>query len=315
MTLETINNNDLRWIYIQKPTRDDLHTMGKKYRFHELNLEDCLSKRQILKIDRYEDHSFIILQFPAIERTKDYILQISQLSIFIGKNFLVTTHQGDLKALAEIFYLCKQSDKQRQMVMGKSSGYLLHSIIDVIVDDILHILMKVGCNLEDIEDAVFDEKIAVIKEISYLRRDNGTLRRAIIPLITTVSETANDIARFAEEDLTPYFNDVKDHLNKIFEILEQTNDTIEMYKDAHAQLSTERTNKILTLLTILSTLGLPFTIIGTVYGMIINQPGAIKIDSSGFFGIPITIIIVPILSLLPPFLMLWYFRRSGWFSR
>jgi magnesium transporter len=146
-------------------------------------------------------------------------------------------------------------------------------------------------NLEDIEDAVFDEKIAIIKEISYLRRYNGTLRRAIIPLRTTVLEIADDIARFAEEDLRPYFNDVKDHLNKIFEILEQTNDTIEMYKDANAQLSTERTNKILTLLTILSTLGLPFTIIGTVYGMIINQLGAIKIDSSSFFGIPITIII------------------------
>ena len=97
----------MQWIYIQKPTRDDLQTMGKKYPFHQLNLNDCLSKIQNPKIDRYKDHSFIILQFPAIERTKDYILQISQLSIFIGKNLLVTTHQGDLKALAEIFYLCK----------------------------------------------------------------------------------------------------------------------------------------------------------------------------------------------------------------
>ncbi len=66
--------------------------------------------------------------------------------------------------------------------MGSSPGYLLHSILDVLVDDLLHILMKVIGNIDDIEDAVFDDKLAIAKEISILRREVTTLRRIVVPL-------------------------------------------------------------------------------------------------------------------------------------
>ncbi|MGG7378570.1 CorA family divalent cation transporter, partial [Escherichia coli] len=70
---------------------------------------------------------------------------------------------------------------------------MLHSIIDVLVDDLLHMLMKVVGNLDDIEDAVFDDKITVVKEISFLRREITTLRRVVAPLKRTVLEMTRDI--------------------------------------------------------------------------------------------------------------------------
>src|ERR687883_898553 len=170
--LETITNNGLTWTDIQKPTRDNIQMIGQKYSFHELNLEDCLSKTSIPKMDRYKDHIFVILHFPTVEKKdKSTSARFSQLSIFAGIDFVVTVHQGNLKPLEEMFYLCKQSEKQREMQMGKSPGYLLHSIIDVLVDDLLHILMKVVGNLDDIEDVVFDEKRSDAKQISLLRRE------------------------------------------------------------------------------------------------------------------------------------------------
>ena len=308
--LETISNNGFLWIDIQKPTRDKLNTLAKKYPFHELNLEDCLSKIQIPKINRYEDHVFIILHFPSME--KDITIpRFSQLSIFAGVDYLVTVHQGDLKPLIELFQLCKQSDKQRQNIMGKSPGYLLHSIIDVLVDDLLHILMKVVGNLDDIEDVVFDEKRSDAKQISLLRREITTLRRIVIPLRRTVLEMTKDIQKFSEEDLTPYFADVEDHIEKILETLEESKETVEIYKDTDFMLNTEKSNKILAVLTILFTLSIPATTISTFYGMNVDLPGSLG-HPARFLGPYTTMILVIVASVISALLMIWYFYRLRW---
>jgi magnesium transporter len=287
--------------------------LGEKYSFHELNVEDCLSKIQIPKVDKYKDHIFIILHFPTTDKkTKKTTLRFSQLSIFAGANFLVTVHQGDLKPLEEMFSLCEQNDKLRETYMGKSSGYLLHSIIDVLVDDLLHMLMKVVGNLEDIEDAVFDDKVAVVKEISLLRREITTLRRVVFPLKRIVLEVTKDIQKFSDEDLTQYFNDVGDHIDKVLEVLEGSRETIEIYKDTDFMLSTEKTNEILAVLTILFTLSIPVTIIGTFYGMNMNLPGGIQTGSWTFFGTYTTMIIVVLITIACTLIMLLYFRRVGW---
>jgi len=311
--LEVVRNNGLTWIDIQNPTRDMIAKLGEKYSFHELNVEDCLSKIQIPKVDKYKDHIFIILHFPTTDKkTKKTTLRFSQLSIFAGANFLVTVHQGDLKPLEEMFSLCKQNDKLRETYMGKSSGYLLHSIIDVLVDDLLHMLMKVVGNLEDIEDAVFDDKVAVVKEISLLSREITTLRRVVFPLKRIVLEVTKDIQKFSDEDLTQYFNDVGDHIDKVLEVLEGSRETIEIYKDTDFMLSTEKTNEILAVLTILFTLSIPVTIIGTFYGMNMNLPGGIQTGSWTFFGTYTTMIIVVLITIACTLIMLLYFRRVGW---
>jgi magnesium transporter len=84
--------------------------LAERFPFHELNLEDCLSKIQIPKIDRYEDHVFVILNFPTLE--KERIPRSSQLAVFIGMGYLVTIHQGELRPIVEIF---QQSLKARKL--------------------------------------------------------------------------------------------------------------------------------------------------------------------------------------------------------
>jgi Mg2+ and Co2+ transporter CorA len=127
---------------------------------------------------------FAILDFPTPDKEKGFVF--SQLAIFMSSDHLVTIHQGDLKALKELFNICKKDEKQEQALMGKSSGYLLHKIIDILVDDLLHVLMKVVGNIDDIEDSVFDERISIPRQISLLRREITTLRRIVIPLRRTV---------------------------------------------------------------------------------------------------------------------------------
>jgi magnesium transporter len=311
--LESITNKSLTWTDIQKPTRDKMSTLEQLYPFHELNIEDCLSKIQIPKIDRYEDHIFVILHFPTLDKEKS-IPRTTQLAIFAGFDYLVTVQQGELKPLTEMFQICKVNEKQRESFMGTSSGYLLHSIIDLLVDDLLHVLMKLEGNLDDIEEVVFDEKVAVAKEISLLRREITTLRRVVIPLKRIILDLSKDIQKFSEEDLTLYFDDVKDHIDKVIEVLEESKETIEIFKDTDFMLSTEKSNKILAVLTILFTLSIPATVVAAIYGMNVNLPGGIETGPATFFGPFTSFILLVIAAILPAAIMIWYFKRQGWFG-
>jgi magnesium transporter len=310
MQFESIRNNGLLWINVQRPTSAEINILGQRYPFQKLNLDDCLSKIQIPKIDRYRDHVFIILQFPTPDKEKGFIF--SQLAIFMGEDYLVTIHQGDLKSVEELFNTCKNDENQRQVTMYKSSGYLLHKIIDGLVDDLFHLLMKVVGNIDDIEDSVFNERISIPRQISLLRREITTLRRIIFPLRRTVLDLAKDSQRFSKDDLTPYFRDVQDHIEKVYEMVEEAKETIEIYKDTDFMLSTEKTNKILSVLTIVFTLSIPVTVIGTFYGMNINIPGGIVTGPWEQLGRYTTLIFILGLSAASALLMVFYFRRLGW---
>ncbi len=309
--LDTISNNGFLWTDIQKPTNENTSLLAKNYNFHELNVEDCLSKTQIPKVDRYEDHVFIILHVPTTGEKEKTLPTFSQLSIFAGRNYLVTIHHGDLKPLDDIFQLCKQSDEQRQALMGKSPGYLLHSIIDALVDDLLHLLKKIIGNLDDLEESVFSDRKSDVKTISLLRREITSLRRIVVRLRRTMSEVTKDIQKFAEEDLTPYFADVEDHIEKIFEELEESKEIVDIYKDTDFMLSTEKSNKILAILTIIFTLSIPTSTIATFYGMNINLPGSIAHPWT-FLGEYTTMMLILLASIISGLYMLWYFSHLGW---
>jgi magnesium transporter len=305
-----IHNNGFTWIDIVKPNRSEMKKLSERFPFHELNLEDCLSKIQIPKIDRYEDHAFVILNFPTLE--KERIPRSRQLAAFIGSGYLVTVHEGELKPISEIFQQCLQSDKAKQELMGRSAGYLFHSIIDALTDDLLNLVRKIVGNIEDIEDVVFDEQANVAGEISYIRRQITVLRRIAIPLKRTVNEIATkDIRRFSEEDLTLYFDDVNDHIDKVIDTLEESKETIEIYKDTDYLHGTDRSNKILAILTIIFTLSMPVTIMSSLYGMNVDIP-IIEDASLQFLGRYTTFILIVIGSSAIAVAMALYFHKIKW---
>ena len=277
-----------------------------------------MTKFELPKLDSYNDHFFVILHFPPLSQ-KVGISKNSQLSIFLGKDFIVTVHQGDLKPLVDLVKICKTgSDQQRKSrLLGKSSGLLLHEIIDVLVDDLLHTSRKIIANLDEMEDRVFDETKPVARSIALLRREINRLRRIANPLKKFVLEIAKNIKRFSEredEELALYFDDVIDHIDKVIETLEESRETMEIYKDTDFVLSTEKTNKVLAVLTIIFTLAIPSTVIGTFYGMNVNLPGGGMGDNSMFFGTFTTFIVIILASAIPAIMMFTYFKKLGWIN-
>ena len=94
--IETVQGKKFVWLDLQSPDRSDVEKLAETYHFNTLNIEDCMTKFELPKLDSYDDHFFVILHFPPLLQQPG-TSRNSQLSIFIGKDFLVTVHQGDLK--------------------------------------------------------------------------------------------------------------------------------------------------------------------------------------------------------------------------
>ena len=315
--IEIMQGGEFTWIDLKNPDRADVEKLAKKYNFNELNIEDCMTKFELPKLDSYDDHFFVILHFPPLAQ-KIGISKNSQLSLFIGKDFLVTVHQGDLKPLVDLVQTCvlDSDDELKNKLLGESSGDLLHEIIDVLVDDLLHTSRKIIANLDEMEDNVFDEAKPVARSIALLRREINRLRRISVPLKKFVLEIAKNVKRFSDnsdDELSLYFDDVIDHIDKVIETLEESRETMEIYKDTDFVLSNEKTNKVLAVLTMIFTLAIPSTVIGTFYGMNVNLPGGIG-DNVMIIGPFTTFIVIILASAIPAIIMFAYFKKLGWIN-
>ena len=315
--IEIMQGGEFTWIDLKNPDRADVEKLAKKYNFNELNIEDCMTKFELPKLDSYDDHFFVILHFPPLAQ-KIGISKNSQLSLFIGKDFLVTVHQGDLKPLVDLVQTCvlDSDDELKNKLLGESSGDLLHEIIDVLVDDLLHTSRKIIANLDEMEDNVFDESKPVARSIALLRREINRLRRISVPLKRFVLEIAKNVKRFSDnsdDELALYFDDVIDHIDKVIETLEESRETMEIYKDTDFVLSNEKTNKVLAVLTMIFTLAIPSTVIGTFYGMNVNLPGGIG-DNAVILGPFTTFVVIILASAIPAIIMFMYFKKLGWIN-
>lgn len=308
LNLEPLNWGGLTWIHIEKPTEQETEYLAQRYPFHPLNLDDVLSRIQRPKIDEYPDHHFIVLRFPFVDQDTHVITSI-EMDIFIGENYLVTIDcAGNLKTLSKFFRLCQTSEEARQENFTHGSGYLLYRIIDRLVDYCLPIVNKIMDNIEKVEDDIFSNSTrSSIKEISVLRRNIIALRRITWPMRAVISRVEARISRFTDIDLAAYVGDTIDHIDKIWDALDEYKEVVEGLNYTHDSLNSNRINDVLRILTILTTIGTVLTVIASFYGMNIPLPGGGTTE-----GHPSAWIIVLVAMLAVMSGMLFYFRRKHW---
>ena len=312
--IHTISGQEFIWTDMQNPNKEDLEEISKKYNLNELNVEDCITKSELAKLDHYDDHFFAILHLPPITPKKN-LPRHNQLAIFAGRNFLITVHNGDLEQIKNVARMCENETKMKEksILLGDTPWPLLYKILDVLVDDLLHAMRRVLGDLEEIEEIVFSEAQSAARDILVLRRDISTLKRIVHPLKRFIQEIAYNVKKYTDDkqsDLSLYFDDIIDHIDKVLESLEEAKETMEIYKDTDFTLSTEKTNRVLAILTMIFTLGIPATILGTFYGMNVPIPGVGA--ELGILGEYTTFVLVIIASTIPAGFMLLYFRKAGW---
>ena len=308
--MRVLTSNGMTWTDVENPTREEISNLGKEYPFHPLNLDDCLSRRQLPKVNDYEDHVFILLQFPVYDETRR-LTRESQLSMFLGKGYLVTIHTSDLTEVGKVFSECEGNEARRAQVMKSPTSAFYH-VIDALVNDFFPILQRVRNDLDEVEDKVFDIRVSVALELMTQRRLIAELRRVVAPLRRLFLDMTVDTQRFSEDKLSKYFGDVRDHIEKAWAILEEAEETIEIYKDTDYVLSTETTNKVLSVLTIIFTLTIPSTVVGAIWGMNVPLPGGINPGPLQFLGPFTSFFVLLVAAFFPAIIMVLYFRRRGW---
>jgi magnesium transporter len=268
-----------------------------------LDLDDCLSRIQRPKIDEYKDYLFLVFHFPIFNEAAR-VTTPSQLSVFISGKYLITLHKGNLKPLVKLFRECQIDEESRQEYFSQGSGYLLYRIIDRLVDYSLPILNKIGDNIEDVEDNIFSNGVrGAIREISILRRDIISFRRIIWPMRAVIGTLEPKLRHFTRMDMAVYFGDVTDHMDKIWDALDEYKEVIEGLNDTHDSLATNRTNEVMRMLTIIATILLPITVVASIFGMNIPLP----FQNSSYSLLFVFLICLVIVSG-----MLYFFRRQHW---
>jgi magnesium transporter len=272
LNLDTLNWKGMTWVDIAPPGQNEIDFLAEKYHFHPLDLDDTLSRRQRPKIDEYKDYLFIVLHFPIYSK-EEKVLTSSQISVFIGQDYLITVHKGVLKPLVKLFRECELEEEARDEYLSQGPGFLLYRILDRLVDYCQPILNKVIEGIEDIEDEIFAErKGEIIREISRLRRDVIAFRRIIWPMRAVIGRLEPKIRRFKDIDMSVYFGDMVDHLDRIWDGLDEYKEIIEGLNDTHDSIATNLTNKTIRLLTIITTLMLPLTVVSSFFGMNLRLP-------------------------------------------
>jgi len=303
LNLESLTWGDLTWVNIEGATEREIEYLAQNYSFHPLDLDDCLSRIQRPKIDEYKDYLFLVFHFPVFNKEAG-VTASSQLSVFIGKGYLITLHKGELKPLVKLFRECQIDEESRQEYFSQGSGYLLYRIIDRLVDYCLPILNKIGDNIEKVEDNIFSNGVrGAIREISMLRRDIISFRRITWPMRAVIGTLEPKLRHFTKMDMAVYFGDVTDHVDKIWDALDEYKEVIEGLNDTHDSLATNRTNEVMRMLTIIATILLPITVVASIFGMNIPLP----FQNSNYSLLFVFLICLVIVSG-----MLYFFRRQHW---
>ncbi len=304
MTVREITHDNLAWIDIVHPSAADVEALHHRFpRFHPLNLEDIRSPIERPKLDQDDDYLFVVLHFPLWDARTE-LSRASEVDIFVGPDFVVTVHNGSLPPLVNAFERCQADANERNGLLGRGANHAFYSLIDQLVDYIFPILNKVDRRVHAIEDKLFESDAKrVIQEIALLRRDIISLRRIIRQQIPVVQQLETCEHPILHEHMEEYFGDIVDHLFKLRDIVEENFEVINSFADTADTLASYRINEVMRILTVISVIMLPLTLISSIYGMNIALPLA---DDPRAFLLAAAVMVSIAL------LMLLYFRRRHW---
>ncbi len=301
--VEIIEFPGLRWINIERPRQVDLAWLQERFEFHPLDYEDVVSRNQRPKVDEYDDYLFIVLHFPRYDKQVGR-LNGAELDLFVGPDFLITIPNEPLQPIEYLFERCRTNEEQRESLFSKGPGYLLYKIVDECVDASFPMLRKIGNKLERIEEEIFEGNSAeVVRDISNVKQEIINFRKIVRPQRPAIADLERNKARYMADDLDIYFEDINDASERIWDMLENYKEVVEALESTNEAQIAHRTNETFRVLTAISVIVLPLTLVASIWGMNVGVPG--EEDTTAFWEI-----LVAMFLLLSG--MAYYFRRRGW---
>jgi magnesium transporter len=265
----------LTWIHLEKLDPDAVTELRERFGWHPLDVEDVLSKRQRPKVDDYADEGYLfgVLHFPAYDKAIQR-LNAGELDFFLGPDYLVTIPNVELLPVTRLFRRCEEDEGFREGLFTKGSGRLLYEVLDDLYDYCFPILDKIGHKLDSIEDDIDDLRSEeIVHDISKAKQEIISYRKIVKPQRPALRLLERHIERFLPENLELYFDDLVDASERIWDQLDNFKEVVEALEDTNESVISHRQNDVLRLLTVMSVIILPVTLITGIFGMNVAFPG------------------------------------------
>jgi len=296
------HEEDLLWVDLFKFTEQEIKYVAGVFGFHPLAVEDCITDSPRAKIDNYDSYYFFVMHALRYDENSEEEIELVQLGVFIGANFVVTVHSQTLPVLGRI----ARTSLQSPQFMNKGVEFFLYSIIDGNTDEIFPILDRIGVRIDELEDEMYghpDREIT--EEFLSLKRSVLTIRRAVTPqkrIFTGINMGRYDYFD-VKEAIKPYFFDLVDHLERITDSTDGYRELMDTSLATYYSIISARTNYTIRILTVISTIFMPLTFLTGFFGMNVPLP----YQNTGLATISITAVLIAI-----SVLMLAAFKKLKW---
>src|SRR5881396_3156852 len=271
-----LSANGLTWIHLDPPIDPEtVNHLRERFGWHPLDVEDVLSKRQRPKIDDYGDEGYLfgVLHFPAYDKNVQR-LNAGELDFFLGPDDLVTISNVQLLPVTWLFTRLQEDERLRDQLFGKGSGRLLYEVLDDLFDYCFPILDKIAYKLDSIEDDIEDRRSEeIVTDISKVKQEIISYRKIVKPQRPVLRLLERHIERFLPENLELYFDDLVDASERIWDDLDNFKEVVEALEDTNESVISHRQNDVLRVLTVVSVILLPLTLITGIFGMNVHFPG------------------------------------------
>jgi magnesium transporter len=294
-----VQKRGLLWIDLIDPTEAELERLQRTFEFHPLSIEDSSHFRQRAKIDPYEGYLFITLYSHRFDPQRHEILG-DELHVFLGSNYLVTIHRAPLPALSR----ARERYERENESYKKGPDFFLYLIGDELVDSYFPLLDEIETQIDELEEEVEqDPSNRVMRSIFALKQELIHLRKAAGPQREVFNALSTRHYDLIDRRLAVYFQDVYDHIVRIYEMIETHRDLLGNALDAYYSATSSRLNEVMKRLTLIATIFMPLSVITGLGGVNFEH---MPFKSPVAFGILLASL------LLVPVGMWFWFKNRKW---
>jgi magnesium transporter len=299
------------WVDLENPesagVQDAEALLRDVFGFHPLAVDDALQESHIPKIDDWGEYLYLVFHGTTIDERTDE-LQLQELDVFLGPNYVVTYHTEPLSFLDDDRKLIERDPRDR---LQHGADHLLFRFLERAVDQSLQVIEYLDDRVDSIQNQVIENpRSRTLQTIFRVKRAAIRLHKIFGPQREVLNRLARDPYQPIQAKHRVYFRDVYDHVTRIHDISESLRDLIAGTLETYLSVMSNRTNDIMKMLTLVTVMFMPMSFLVGFFGM-------------NFFGetlafqtpLPKAILFVGSLLVMcvSPSLMWIYARRKKWF--
>lgn len=294
-------DNSVKWLEVNLLEDTELvMKVGQKFNIHPLVIEDILNGDHMPKLEDYEEYLLLIVE--GMELQDDGTLKQEQFSFILFKDLVISFKPSGAKTFEPILSRMTEGSNIRK----NGADDLLYALTDTIVDNYFLVVEKIGENIDDVEEKVLSNpQREVLQEIYKLKRSLIYIRKTLWPMRNAIGSLYKNQFELIDERTLYYFRDIYDHIIQMIDIVETYRDICSGMLDTYLSSISNKTNDIMKVLTIFSTIFIPLTFLAGVYGMNFRNLPELNWEFGYFIFWGISAVITG--------LMLRFFKNKNWF--